>query len=223
MNRSYEDPRRDILNRIYANFTDVNVAFLDETYETAVGEPGRRTFYLMAAYVAPIGSLPQIRNDIDQIVADSFWHSTEAQQTAAGRGTLIEMCDYIQAAPASEAVVISVRTPIGPGDATGEEARAQCLTALLRQLRFSKLLPSIRLAIGEKRNTRQLVNVDKSTVRNARALGLIGDLAVHWTSPAVEHALWLPDVVAYAHYRAYSIGDGQYLIPFDQRVKRFSV
>ena len=207
---------------------DAAVAFVDESYRLpAECRPGERPFYGIAAVVLPIRAHPSTRNDLRTIAAGTWWHTVDLQQSTEGRARIARMTDYL--ARFGDPCVIAVRhTPDDQEQAIG--MRAASLTALLAALGGRRLdtnandrredtgshpgasppllLPSTRMMVLEKQRRREDIQRDQHTIKRARQDGLIGrHYQVRHVSPAIEHLLWLADLVSHTYRRYITHGD----------------
>lgn len=171
----------------------------------------------MTAYVIPVVDLETMRGDIEDVVGDTYWHSTESHMTDEGRQAIRGFTAYI--GEGTEPVIMTLRRPIEDGDADGEVARAACLRALLEALAGGAHCDPISLAIFEERKYASQKNADERTVKAARSEGVIPrHMHVMPASPSFERLLWLPDVASFALYQHRAGIRSDYVLPFRERV-----
>ena len=187
-----------ILAKAYQFNGDRPVAYLDETYEE---RPGSSTFYVMTAAVLQADQRDLVREDVTRIVGRPYWHTTDALQSDEGRAKASELLQYLGDPDGTEVCLISRRSPIEPEDSSGELARADCLTRLLKHLNDPGCVTGpVDLFVLETRLTRQMGNIDARTRSEAIKSGAVApSVKLFQTSPAVEPLLWLPDLVCSAY------------------------
>lgn len=215
--------RKQLLSQAYANNTGGVVAYIDESYlAPSFAFSGASAFYLATAYVIPTEDLDAIRSDLPGVIGGSFWHSTEAHQSEAGREKIVRLIDYI--AEGDERVIVAVKKPINDTDGDGERARQQCLTELLSALSRGLACDPVSLAILEERKFSNQKAADQKTISLARSDTKIDrHMRVLPTSPSAERLLWLPDVVSYAFYRQWAGLQSNYAEPLTGRVTLIEV
>lgn len=211
--------RRAALEHAYAGNQGTSVAFIDESYlapafgVTTSSEP----FYIMAAFVVPVGSIDVMRDDIEDVVGAKYWHSTEAHRTDHGQELILDFTGYI--GEGDEPVIVTLRRPIHEEDSDGEVARGDCMRALLAALSSGDHCDPISLAIFEERKFATQRNADEATIKAARADGVIPrHMHVMPMSPTYERLLWLPDVASFALYQHQAGVRSDYALPFYERV-----
>ena len=145
------DVRRRQLLAAYENNSGASVAFIDESFlgvdfaAAAKVEP----FYSPTAYVVPVVSLEEMRDDLPEVVHGGQRHLTNAHQTDEGRTRILEFVEYV--GDGNETIIVAVAQPIDDDDKTGEAAREKCVRALLPALSGGDHCPEIALAIVEER------------------------------------------------------------------------
>lgn len=72
-----------VLQQHYSKTGDGYVGFIDETYH--LENDGRSRFYTMAAVVVATRDLDPLRQALDTIVPDGWWHTSEQLRTEQGR------------------------------------------------------------------------------------------------------------------------------------------
>ncbi|MEZ0579137.1 hypothetical protein [Nocardioides sp. MH1] len=173
------------------------MAYLDETYSL---EAGRRRFYVMAAVVVLPTDLDPLRNELDNLVPDGWWHTTEVLQAADGRTRTRELLRTFRTP--DETCIVVDKVAVADHDKEGFQAREAVLRRLLTVLHTPEggVHPPVRLVITEEQREARKNNWDRS-VRKAliedQAIG--ADMNMVHASPGSEHLLWLPDLVCSAY------------------------
>jgi len=189
-------PEQNALQSAYRQNGTHDVAYLDESYRI---EPSGQTYYIITAAVIEHDQRDIVRRDIVRIAATTYWHTTNALQTNAGRTKARELLDYLGGPSGTETAFIAHQHPINADDHDGEAARETCLTAILHHI--NKNL-NADLFVLERRLTRMMENRDARTKKIAITQGLIRPSArLFQTSPSTEPLLWIPDLIcsAYRH------------------------
>jgi hypothetical protein len=217
---SEHEVRKAQLAAAYANNGGSCVAFIDESYLTPsfAAAQGSDSLYLMAAYVVPVDDLDTMRDELPNVVGATYWHSTEANQSAAGRGRIRDLTTYI--GEGTETIVVCIRRPVANGDANGELARRAVFTELLRSLGHGQHCTPVSLVVFEERKGATNRNADARTIREARSDVRVRRMHVLPMSPAAERLLWLADMASFALYQRYAKGRDEYAAPFIERVRR---
>ncbi|MFT4398051.1 hypothetical protein ACLTEW_24310 [Gordonia lacunae] len=195
------------MENIYGQFPGQPVAFIDEAYR-GFERPGEKPFYIATAVVVSHTDLATVRKELFEIAGDRFWHTSEALRTDAGRERAVNMLDYLAEGP--EPCIVASKVEIARHDRNLEQARRDCLRALLCALSegIENVTTPVNVVVIEKRNTPELVHEDKKTHS-----GLISDGALPrhhrlvQASPADDRLLWLPDVVSSAVRRSLAFND----------------
>ncbi|MGL5928848.1 MAG: hypothetical protein ACRCY8_07935 [Dermatophilaceae bacterium] len=185
------------------------VAFVDETYSA---QPGHANFYVMSAVVVRAKERDGLREDLDNLVEEGYWHTSEALRTADGQDRTLRLLGCLD--ETYEACVIIHKTTVHTGDTDGESARQECLGRLLEALfrADSGTHDPVRLVVMEERRERRQNNNDRRTRAQLISSGRIdGTLRLLSVSPGADHLLWLPDLVCSA-YRQKLLGRSSELL-----------
>ena len=210
-----DETRQRLLSDSYRRLQpDAHVAFVDESYVVPEIAHGARTFYIATAYVSPVRLHQAVRDDLGSIIGGSYWHTSEAH-AAGDAETIHELCRYLAAAEDDEAFLLAVQSPIEDAPGSDELAREACLTALLGNLHEGQLTPRPSLVVAEERRHQGQRARDLRTVKMMRQAQLIGQMQVTFTSPSVEHLLWVPDIVAFAQSHHERGSDAAYVAPLE--------
>ena len=175
---------------------DRPTAFIDESYR-GPNEPGLR-FYILTAVVVQSGVLDELRTGIEEIADKERWHTVDELLTHDGFEKAKDMLNYL--GEGNEVSVIALSKSVDANDTDLEDARRQCMGALLPSLQAgSDNRDPLKLAVLEQRQTRAARNKDALTHRELVSSGRLDrSFRVLQTSPAYEHLLWLPDLVSSA-------------------------
>lgn len=190
--------QRNVLTTHYARIGGGPVAFLDETYH--VETDGRRRFYVIAAVVVLEKDRDALRDEIDGIVPDGWWHTTAQLRTDAGREQVRELLQTFRVP--DETCVIVDKISIDPHDTDGTQARGVVLGRLLTAIYNAEhgTHPPVSLAVIEEQREARKNNFDRSIRKQLIAEAAISEAATLLAvSPASEHLLWLPDLVCSAY------------------------
>lgn len=189
--------QRAVLKSHYERSADSPVAYLDETYSL---QPGRRRFYVMAAVVVLPHDLDPLRNELDELVPDGWWHTTDALRQGGGRDRARELLGTFRAP--DETCVIVDKIEVAQRDKEGFEAREAVLRRLLTTLDSPPpdAHAPVRLVITEEQREARKNNWDRS-VRKALIAeqAISSQLQMVHASPGSEHLLWLPDLACSAY------------------------
>mgnify|MGYP000992250296 FL=1 len=187
-----------VLKTHYARLGTGPVAFLDETYH--VEKDDRRRFYVMAAVVVLHEDLDPLRNELDSLVPDGWWHTTEELRTEDGREHARSLLQTFRAP--DETCVIVDKVALDEDDEDGTQARGTVLGRLLTAVHtaeFGSHPPVDLVVIKEQREARKN-NFDRLIRKQLIASRAISEsLALAAVSPGSEHLLWLPDLVCSAY------------------------
>lgn len=191
-------PGRQAVARALAQATGRAVAFMDETYSVELGLKQR--FYAMTAVVVQLSEVEGLRRGLVARVPSGYWHTSDALQSADGRAHAQRLVDYLADPRGSEACVLAVRVPVGRDDATGEDARKECLVRLMAELSSAESLEGqVGLFVLERRRVATQRNLDAATRARAVADGVLSArVRLLQVSPSDEPLLWLPDLVCSA-------------------------
>jgi len=154
----------------------------------------------MAAVVVAAKDRDVLRGDIEGLVPDGWWHTTEVLQEPGGRRRVLSMLDCFEAE--HDACVVVHASSVGEHDKDGEQARQRCLAALLETLgnAGTNTHEPVSLVVMEGRRTNHENNNDLRTRKNLVTAGTVhAAFTVTLVSPGAEHLLWLPDVVCMAY------------------------
>jgi hypothetical protein len=185
------------------------VAFLDESYNA---DPARGdTFYVVSAVVAEAAQIVPLRDGLDELVPDGWWHTTDQLLTEPGRRSTRELLKYL--AEGRETCVVTHRRRLEAGDRDGENGRRAALRAVFAHLweRTAAQGGQVKLAVLEERRELSQRRADMATRAEAISSGLCGAaFRLVQVSPADEHLLWLPDLACSAYRRNVVQGDPSY-------------
>ena len=198
------------------------VAFVDESYRLpGEAKPGESPFYTMTAVLLRRKDLLGTREDLTRIADGDYWHTVEFAQRAEGRDKIADMLDYL--ASYKDTCVISVHSSLGTeGDA--KSMRQACLHTLVVALAGSGpdegvTWSPVSMFVLERQRAIKDADRDLYTIKQARRRGLVPrNTIVKHASPAIEHLLWLPDMVSHTYRRYITHGDQQVLRLDDQTV-----
>jgi hypothetical protein len=201
-------PARQAVSWALAQATGRAVAFLDETYSV---EPNlKQRFYAMTAVVVQLGEIEGLRRGLVARVPSGYWHTSDALQSSGGRTDTEHLVDYLADPLGSEACVLAVRVGVETDDATGEDARRECIVRLMTEL-SSPQSPEgqVGLFMLERRRVATQRNLDAATRARAVAEGLLdARVRLLQVSPSDEPLLWLPDLVCSAWRLEFLRSDG---------------
>ncbi|MDQ0031552.1 hypothetical protein [Arthrobacter bambusae] len=190
------------------------VAFIDESYREPL-HSDERPFYSMSAVIVGRNQGALVRDVLMDIPGSTYWHTTEAYRTPAGKRVIREMIDYI--AGAAEYNIVTVQTQIRRDDPEMKTARHECLGALTKELTRGSGINAVRLLVVESRNARSHPGGDADDARVIKQLRSAGTVDrhvhVHHTSPAKEPLLWAADLSVWAFRRNLAVGDKQWFEP----------
>lgn len=188
------------------------VAYIDETYH--VERDGKDRFYVVAAVIVSANDRDGLRDELDRLVPQGYWHTTNEIRTAEGREDTLDLLATLQAP--DDACVIVEHTALDEDDDDGTRARGVILERLLAILHdgIEGKYESVGLVVTEENIVGKVNNLDRS-VRSAllRRAVIPKTLGLVHVSPGVEHLLWLPDAVCSAYRREKLVGDADL---FDQ-------
>lgn len=174
------------------------VAYLDETYH--VEADGRRRFYVMAAVVVLEHDRDPLRGDLDQLVPEGWWHTTDELKTDEGRDQARTLLQTFQVP--EETCVIVDKVAADERDKDGLQARGAALGRLLAAIHHAEhgTHPPVSLAVVEEQREARKNNFDRSVRKKLIADGVIASsMTLLAVSPGTEHLLWLPDLVCSAY------------------------
>lgn len=189
------------INVLKTHYTRVGtgpVAFLDETYH--VEQDGRRRFYVMAAVVVLHEDRDPLRDELDSLVPDGWWHTTSELRTEKGREHARSLLRTFRIP--DETCVIVDKVGLDPEDEDGTLARGAVLGRLLAAVHTAEFgsHPPVNLAVIEEQREARKNNFDRSVRKHLIADKAISEsMALASVSPGSEHLLWLPDLVCSAY------------------------
>lgn len=190
------------------------VAYIDESYREPL-HSDERPFYSMSAVIVGRYQGALVRDVLMDIPGSTYWHTTEAYRSAAGKRVIKEMIDYI--AGAAEYNIVTVQTQIRKDDPSMKAARHECLGALTKELTRGSGPNAVRLLVVESRNARVHPGGDADdahVIKQLRSAGSIDrHVHVHHTSPGREPLLWAADLSVWAFRRNLAVGDKQWFEP----------
>lgn len=191
------DGQLNVLRTHYTRAGDQAVAFIDETYH--VEADGRQRFYVMAAVIIVADDRDALRQEIDGLVPDGWWHTTEALRTDDGRDQARDLLRQFRIP--DETCVIVETSSVDDGDTDGTKARMVVLGRLLTAVYGAETgAPPVNLAVIEQHREARLNSFDRTVRANLIAAGTIAETtALLAVSPGSEHLLWLPDLVCSAY------------------------
>lgn len=185
------------LKNAYANVkTGGAVLYVDETYNSPKDEDVDQTFYTLCGVLLKKDILNGMRKNLDDLVPTGWWHTTDAlnENRHDEVVALLKMCYEFD-----DIYVFAHKTPLLKGERL-EEARSECWQKLL--VYVAEHYPELGLVIFESRGRASLDRADFSFVnklRNEKKFPRATRIVS--ASPAVEHLLWIPDLMAMAHRR----------------------
>lgn len=187
-----------VLKTHYARVGTGPVAFLDETYH--VEQDNRRRFYVMAAVVVLHEDRDPLREELDSLVPDGWWHTTDELRTKAGREHARALLRTFRIP--DETCVIVDKVVLDHEDEDGAQARGAVLGRLLTAVHTAEFgsHPPVNLAVIEEQREARKNNFDRSVRKKLITAESINEsMALASVSPGSEHLLWLPDLVCSAY------------------------
>jgi hypothetical protein len=142
--------QRNVLKTHYDRIGQGPVAYVDETYH--VETDGRRRFYVMAAVVVLEQDRDPLRTELDSLVPDGWWHTTDELRTEAGRERARQLLHTFQVP--DETCVIVNKVAVDEADTDGTHARANVLGHLLTAVHHAAhgAHPPVRRSSSTRRN-----------------------------------------------------------------------
>jgi hypothetical protein len=189
--------QRTVLKTHYDLVGDGPVAYLDETYSV---EKGRKRFYVMSAVVVLHADRDPLRNELDALVPDGWWHTTDELQADGGRERTRNLLATFRV-PDETCVVVDKAT-VADDDKDGLKAREAVLRRLFAVLHnpTDEVHPTVELVVTEEQREARKNNFDRSVRKALISEGTIpDDMRMVQASPGSEHLLWLPDLVCSAY------------------------
>lgn len=187
-----------VLKSHYARVGTGPVAFLDETYH--VERDGRRRFYVMAAVIVLHDDRDALRDELDSLVPDGWWHTTDGLRTDEGREQARSLLRTFRLP--DETCVVVDKMSVDEDDKDGMQARGAVLGKLLDTVHSAEsgAHPPVNLAVIEEQREARKNNFDRSVRKRLVDEKTIRDsMALVAVSPGSEHLLWLPDLVCSAY------------------------
>lgn len=194
--------QKAVLRTHYERVGDGPVAFLDETYYLETD--GRRRFYAMAAVIVLASDRDPLREELDRLVPDGWWHTTDALSTREGRERARNLLSTFQTPEETCVIVDKINVA---ADDDGSQAREAVLGRLLTAIHSAEhdTHPPVSLAVLEEQREARQNNFDRSIRRRLIDAGKVSSATqLVAASPGSEHLLWLPDLVCSA-YRQMSV------------------
>ncbi|MFN8190995.1 MAG: hypothetical protein U0R78_11255 [Nocardioidaceae bacterium] len=188
----------NVLKTHYTRVGNGPVAFLDETYH--VEKDGRRRFYVMAAVVVLHEDRDPLRDELDSLVPDGWWHTTDELRTDGGREHARSLLQTFRIP--DETCVIVDKVALDADDEDGTQARGAVLGRLLTAIHTAEFgsHPPVNLAVIEEQREARKNNFDRSIRKQLiEAKAISESMALASVSPGSEHLLWLPDLVCSAY------------------------
>lgn len=188
----------NVLKTHYMRVGNGPVAFLDETYHVEKDE--RRRFYVMAAVVVLHEDRDPLRDELDSLVPDGWWHTTDELRTDGGREHARSLLQTFRIP--DETCVIVDKVALDTDDEDGTQARGAVLGRLLTAVHTAEFgsHPPVNLAVIEEQREARKNNFDRSIRKQLIEAKVISEsMALASVSPGSEHLLWLPDLVCSAY------------------------
>jgi hypothetical protein len=188
-----------VLKTHYERIGGGPVAYLDETYH--VEKDGRPRFYAMAAVVVLEPDRDALRNQLDQLVPEGFWHTTDRLRTPEGRAETRTLLESFQV-PEETCVIVDKVSVDDDDDKEGTRARGLVLGRLLSALQSAEHAthPPVSLTVIEEHRIARINNFDRSVRSSLIKAGTIAEtMTLASVSPGSEHLLWLPDLACSAY------------------------
>jgi hypothetical protein len=154
----------------------------------------------MAAVVVRDADRDLLREELDDLVPDGWWHTTEELRTGEGRRQARSLLRALRTP--DETCILVEKTAVDPGDRDGTLARREVLARLLASVHHAEHggHPRVDLTVIEEQREARRNNVDRATRKELVAQGVISEtLSLVAVSPGTEHLLWLPDLVCSAY------------------------
>lgn len=174
------------------------VAYVDETYH--VEADGRPRFYVMSAVVVLESDRDGLRNELDTLVPDGWWHTTNELRSDDGRERTQELLRSFRVP--DETCVVVDKVALDDDDLDGMRARSQVLGRLLVAVHTAQhgSHPPVNLIVLEEQRVLRINNFDRSVRAQLVAdESVAASMELAIVSPGVEHLLWLPDLVCSAY------------------------
>lgn len=187
-----------VLKSHYARVGTGPVAFLDETYH--VERDGRRRFYVMAAVVVLHDDRDPLRDELDSLVPDGWWHTTDELRTDDGREHARSLLRTFRIP--DETCVVVDKMSVADDDEDGMQARGAVLGRVLDVVHTAESgsHPPVNLAVIEEQREARKNNFDRAVRKRLISEKTISEsMALIAVSPGSEHLLWLPDLVCSAY------------------------
>lgn len=187
-----------VLKTHYDRVRDGAVAYIDETYH--LERDGRSRFYVMAAVVVLEPDRDPLRRELDDLVPDGWWHTTEELRKDKGRDQARELLRTFRVP--DETCVIVDKVTVDDDDVDGTQARGAVLGRLLTAVHHAEhgTHPPVRLSVVEEQREARKNSFDRSVRKGLIERGEISDaMTLLAVSPGSEHLLWLPDLVCSAY------------------------
>lgn len=190
--------QRQVVKAHYARVGAGPVAYVDETFH--VEEDGRNRFYVMSAVVVLEADRDSLRTELDQLVPEGWWHTTDALRSQDGRERTRELLRLFRVP--DETCVIVDKVKLDHRDTDGLQARREALGRLLIDVHTAAHggHPPVDLVMLEEQRVARINNFDRKVRADLISEGTIGpSLSLVMASPGSEHLLWLPDLVCSAY------------------------
>lgn len=162
-----------MLKSHYARVGQGPVAYLDETYSV---EKGRKRFYVMGAVVVAHSDRDPLRDELDRLVPNGWWHTTDELQRNGGRDRARELLATFRVP--DETCVVVDKTTVHADDKEGLGAREAVLRRLLAVIHgpSADSHPPVELVVTEEQRDARKNNFDRSVRKSLIREGAIPDL-----------------------------------------------
>lgn len=186
------------LARLYQCSPHSEFLYFDETY-TAPEDPFHdRPFYALTAVQFKYEDHSAIRQDIQEIVGASYFHSTESLRSSTGQAVFEELVRYCSENKDPSFVTCNVDLA---QDSNIEDARRECIKHLISE--YAVKIPYLEGFIFEARRENKDNNRDRRFLKHLREEKILPDnIGSAWVSPHEEKLLWVPDLVCMAYRRS---------------------
>ncbi|MFB0839991.1 hypothetical protein ACETK3_18550 [Arthrobacter sp. E44] len=196
------------------------MVFVDESLRPPGNSYGERPFYTMSGVTIPKESLESVRKELERIVGQDYWHTTEAYNGKLGpveelRPRILELNEYL--AQVVDFNIVTVQTEIGIGAEGLQRAREECITTLARVATNSRREDPPRLIVFEQLKEDVYPGGNKrdhDVLTRLKSAGLVHrSVTVESISPWDEKLLWAADLSSWSFYHRLARSDETWFAP----------